>query len=1086
MNNYLISTRFISIIPIDIENMKSIQLFSVLVFAVAMFICAYGSASGRIWIVDDDGGLWSDHNNIQDAVDNATDGDIILVLDGVYNETIEVNKSVELIGNGTTTKVVGTGNVFTLSDDFILLTGFNINSTNYTESSGIKISDADNCTLYDNIISEKTYGIFLEYSGFNTIYSNIVSWNLEYGLFIRESDNNLIYNNEVYNNGIYGMRIRASDWNRINNNSVFMNDQHGIYADSSIEWNSFINNSIVLNTFDGLLITLHSSRNIISWNTVSENGRHGVVLLAGAENHSVNNNTIVGNDGNGIHIHFNAYSNNVENNTVMNNSGSGLTASNMADGSEIWNNKFQSNAIDGIGLLTSRNNVSKNNISMNGRYGIYASVARSKFTRNNISNNVEYGLLGVNLHNSSIYLNEFWNNGFTPQAFDGTNGDMNFWDNGTIGNYWSDYPGYDQDGDGIGDDWYLINGSNKAMDRYPRWDVAPPFDTWIVDDDNGTWSDFNSIQDAVNVSSKGDLIRVYDGIFPGRVLVNRSLSIVGNGTATIVNGTTTDMNVVEINVDNIRLSNLNITGGGDGILISSNNNIIENNTCHGNKMGITCSSSLNNTIQFNTLIENDADGIYLHQSSNNIISDNYISNNSGGISVFQNSNMNIISYNRILNHSKFAIINHYYSNSNRFENNSCYDNNNGFIIRKAYNITFQNNLYTYRYYSRYDWSGHYCNVGFQIWDSEYIIIRNSTLRNGAIEIMGEHLEHWNSHVIDDSNTINRKPVYYWKNRTGGNIPIDASQVILANCTDVTMSEIQITTNNITHYFKNVDSCVIANLNAIESNAFNLVIFNGTQITIINCEMARKISVHQSDHVIIQRSTVIEEGILIYTSDYNKIMNNTFIGKIGVLLAWSNENQIFNNYCSDIIDSSIWLHESSYNTIGWNEIEWADSNGIEVAVDYEDPSESPTPSKGGGKNTIVSNTISYGDWYAINLTNTTDNLVYRNNLIENGESEMVNGIIFSQAYDSGNHNQWDNGDIGNRWSDWNRSDPYAIDGSAESFDYHPIYESEIPDNGDDNSIIEKSGDFSIIPVAVLGIIIGLLVLIVGYSIFKSKQ
>jgi len=34
----------------------------------------------------------------------------------------------------------------------------------------------------------------------------------------------------------------------------------------------------------------------------------------------------------------------------------------------------------------------------------------------------------------------------------------NFWDNGTIGNYWEDYNGTDSNGDGIGDSPYVITG----------------------------------------------------------------------------------------------------------------------------------------------------------------------------------------------------------------------------------------------------------------------------------------------------------------------------------------------------------------------------------------------------------------------------------------------------------------------------------------------------------------------------------------------------------------------------------------------------------------------------------------------------
>jgi hypothetical protein len=50
-----------------------------------------------------------------------------------------------------------------------------------------------------------------------------------------------------------------------------------------------------------------------------------------------------------------------------------------------------------------------------------------------------------------------------------------FWDNGSIGNYWSDYNGTDADGDGIGDTPYILNDLNQ--DNHP---LMTPFEGSVI------------------------------------------------------------------------------------------------------------------------------------------------------------------------------------------------------------------------------------------------------------------------------------------------------------------------------------------------------------------------------------------------------------------------------------------------------------------------------------------------------------------------------------------------------------------------------------------------------------------------------
>jgi hypothetical protein len=80
---------------------------------------------------------------------------------------------------------------------------------------------------------------------------------------------------------------------------------------------------------------------------------------------------------------------------------------------------------------------------------------------NNFQNNYE-GIL-VNTNQEIFFGNVFCGNNFDHNSVNvvipyirNYSPDSNRWDNGSVGNYWSDYSGSDSNGDGVGDTPYLL------------------------------------------------------------------------------------------------------------------------------------------------------------------------------------------------------------------------------------------------------------------------------------------------------------------------------------------------------------------------------------------------------------------------------------------------------------------------------------------------------------------------------------------------------------------------------------------------------------------------------------------------------
>jgi len=178
-------------------------------------------------------------------------------------------------------------------------------------------------------------------------------------------------------------------------------------------------------------------------NNVMGNGpfSYGIAVVWGSDNNIVTGNTCNGMMGNGIFV-WESDNNTVSNNTCSNNN-SGIYLYD-SDNINLTNNTCENNLFHGIYLAGSSNNT---------------------LTNNTCSNNSYYGICIEDSYSNTITLNRLLTN-TENNAYDaGTNA----WDNGSAGNYWSDWqpPAHpDANGNGIVDNARPIaGGSNK--DNYP-------------------------------------------------------------------------------------------------------------------------------------------------------------------------------------------------------------------------------------------------------------------------------------------------------------------------------------------------------------------------------------------------------------------------------------------------------------------------------------------------------------------------------------------------------------------------------------------------------------------------------------------
>ena len=195
----------------DGKNMKKkiviLPLIVLIVFSHSGFYQIENTkAVETTFYVDGDG--FEDYVNIQDAIDNASIGNIVYVHHGYYQENLLITKSITLIGEDKVNTTIDGENGIVIS-----IISNNVEIIGFTIKNGIK-------------------GIMLENSSENIIKNNTIEDN-NYGIYIDNlSVNNTIYQNNFLNNINNVFDLSTNFWN-LSSSGNFWDDYLGMDSDDN-------------------------------------------------------------------------------------------------------------------------------------------------------------------------------------------------------------------------------------------------------------------------------------------------------------------------------------------------------------------------------------------------------------------------------------------------------------------------------------------------------------------------------------------------------------------------------------------------------------------------------------------------------------------------------------------------------------------------------------------------------------------------------------------------------------------------------------------------------------------------------------
>jgi len=276
----------------------------------------------------------------------------------------------------------------------------------------------------------------------NVTIKNVDIRNYVMSVWLQQSTNNIISDNRMLT--FFNVILDSSSNNQITGNNITGQDTgygYGVQVNSGSFNNTIIGNSF---TDTGIGVRVEGADyNLVSGNSFIRGGTS--VLVRGFYNIISKNNMV---DGRG-----------------------GISVTGPGSYNTIFGNNITGKSKCGIKIYHGSSNTVYENYVANSAVGVKLGFDY-EFPDRKVEDNVFY-------HNNFVNNTQYVVIGYVP--------DSNFWNNGKKGNYWSNYNGTDDNGDGIGDTPYIIDEKNK--DYHPLMeplefpepeipDTIPEFPSW--------------------------------------------------------------------------------------------------------------------------------------------------------------------------------------------------------------------------------------------------------------------------------------------------------------------------------------------------------------------------------------------------------------------------------------------------------------------------------------------------------------------------------------------------------------------------------------------------------------------------------